>query len=199
MVSMLAEESFLNINTNADFIYIDAPVAQICAVRRKLEQCSQEGGPLIPKSWDQGTRSRGWNIKFPREVIIGQISTNCLAARAATRYIIEIFESTAPELEVMVGRQSTFGDANAILYEGSPLQLQKIKDILRQPLGEIVVVSAFKSIFLPYTDATVIKGVLTDNEDLENTIFRYRKSGPSRGAVFVQASVLPEHAAAKKK
>ena len=94
-----------------------------------------------------------------------------------------------------------FGNPNCIIYDGNMQQLDRLIRSLPDDvvLGECVLVTPSKSLFIPSADPEIVRSAITDDESLHTTQFRYRKSGPKKGATFANARDLREHIMARRK
>jgi len=193
-------EDFIEMYQTGDYLYIDVPLNQEQETRKVLTQISA-GSSQYPAIWNEGFRSKGSINDFPRETIVGHILTdNDFESQAVCKSLIAKFRAGAPHLDALIGRQSLFGNKHAILYDGTPQQLEKLNNSLgRVFLGESVLVTPGRSLCIPFVEAEAIGRVLTEDESLQATQFRYRKSGPMEGAVFCKAKAIREHVAARKK
>ena len=95
------------------------------------------------------------------------------------------------------------GTKNAILFNSSATHLEHLalELDLSSPvvLGEMVLVNGRSSLCLPYYDAKTISAAMLKDERLHTCKFMYRKSGPQKGNVWAQPTLLREHTAAKKR
>ena len=201
MVRMIREEDFMPSINNTDFIYIDMPTAQMAQVRQILLQQSRSD-PLYPQTWNHSYRSKGWTREFPRETIVGQLSSFSFEAQAITKHLIAHFHVYEPDMDVVIGRQSLFGNKDAILYDGGSKEFATLKSSLDlgESFGEVVLTGPSKLLCIPYLNPCAISKAITQCEPLHMYKFRYRKSDPvNLGADFACAQILPHHIAAKKK
>ena len=197
MVNAVSAEDLIHEPFQGECIYVDTPVDQVAITRQVLHTISSSN-PHFPQVWKQGYRSRGFTRDLPRETIVGPVPNSVdLETQAIVKGIISFFQNneSAKTIDALIGRQGLFGNRNAILFEGTASQLQRV----RASLGECIFVSPHKALCIPCVDADVLIQALTAEECLHTAVLRFRKSGPMKGQIFAKARAIQEHVQASRR
>ena len=174
-----------------EYIYVDVPDGRAIEIRQALSNLSAAEAN-VPQEWRIERRSRGHTKTLPRYTIVG------FTPRAAGLEVNAIIKKISSKFErgptmagggVLVGRQSIFGDENAILAEASIDQLLLISGLL----GECVLVNPHKALCVPLCSAEQCTQALTADARLHTVVLKYRRSGPLGGRVFARPRMLAEH------
>jgi len=179
-----------------EFVYVDVPEEGLVETKLALNKLSA-GEAVFPQEWRIQRRSRAYSKTHPRYTILG------FTPRTASLEIDAIIRSLTRNLKVggfgaengvFVGRQTIFGDPNAILIEASVSQIIQVGALL----GECVFVSPHKALCTPEVGADILSQALTSDERLHTAVLRYRRSGPLGGRIFAKPRLLTEHIRAER-
>ena len=196
ILSATGYEPLLRAQCGGEHFYVDVALTHRALMGQQLHNLSQHGYPM-PASWNISIRSRGHDSKFPRETFVGFSPTNNdLESQTVVRHIMKYLQENAPLAQASVGRQSLFGNKNAVFFEGGIQHLQN--DDLRNALGECIIVKSTKALCIPAASGDNLSDMLSTN-DLKMLSLKYRKSGPQSGAYFARARAPREHVAAERR
>ena len=171
---------------------MDVREEQVVGAKRALNLIAQHA-EWLPTNWAIDRRSRGNTKTHPRKVLVGYTPKMAdLEVSSIIRFIKTKLEEAGLNggEGVFIGRQSMFGNKNAIIIEGDISQIQLLGR--RNLLGECVIVSPYKALCVTNSEANAITQALTEEPALHTALFRFRKSGPLEGQIFAQPATLVE-------